>query len=340
MQRPVLISYIIFALLMILVAALNLGTPFVAALFGYLALRKLDFTRQRWMSLALFLILVAGLFCGFVFFVKRALVVGPDIVETTIPTVVKSAQEHGIDLPFTDMDSLRAVAMDSMRDALGQLGKYVRVATKESLLLLFGVVLAAGIFLNPHFESERETRNPRDLYSLCTNEIRKRFASFYDSFETVLGAQLIISAINTSLTAIFLFVSGLRYATVVLILTFICGLVPIVGNVISNTIIVGIAFTVSMKLAVSALIFLVVVHKLEYFLNSRIIGGRIHHPMWLTLLALLLGEQLMGIPGMILAPVLLSFLKIEMKRISRSDDVDLDRPSGEVRRRREQLTSV
>jgi len=59
-------------------------------------------------------------------------------------------------------------------------------------------------------------------------------------------------------------------------------------------VIVGIGFTVSPKMALAALIFLVAVHKLEYFLNSKIIGHRIRNPLWLTLLALVLGEKLMA----------------------------------------------
>jgi predicted PurR-regulated permease PerM len=93
--------------------------------------------------------------------------------------------------------------------------------------------------------------------------------------------------------------------------TFLCGLFPIIGNLISNTVIIGVAFTVSPKTALAALIFLVVIHKLEYFLNSKIIGDRIKNPVWLTLLGLLIGERLLGIPGMILAPVLLNFIKVE-----------------------------
>jgi predicted PurR-regulated permease PerM len=60
-----------------------------------------------------------------------------------------------------------------------------------------------------------------------------------------------------------------------------------------------------------ALGFLVVIHKLEYFLNSKIIGDRIKSPLWLTLIGLVLGEKLMGIPGMILAPVVLHYIKVE-----------------------------
>jgi predicted PurR-regulated permease PerM len=144
--------------------------------------------------------------------------------------------------------------------------------------------------------------------------VRDLCRSLYGSFERVMGAQVIISAINTVLTSIFVLACHLPYATVVIILTFLCGLLPVIGNILSNTLIVGIAFTISPHLAAWALAFLVVIHKLEYFLNSRIIGGAIRHPMWLTLLALLVGERLLGIPGLILAPVLLNFVKNEASK--------------------------
>ena len=104
-------------------------------------------------------------------------------------------------------------------------------------------------------------------------------------------------------------------------ITFLCGLLPIIGNLISNTVIFAIGLTQSLQLAVISLLYLIVLHKFEYFLNSRIIGGRIKNPMWLTLLALLVGERLAGIPGMILAPVFLNYLKLE------GTQVEVSRPS-------------
>jgi len=98
-------------------------------------------------------------------------------------------------------------------------------------------------------------------------------------------------------------------------LTFLCGLIPIAGNLISNSIIVGVAFTVSLQLALWSLGFLVTIHKFEYFLNSKIIGDRIENPVWLTLIGLIVGERLMGISGMILAPVLLHYVKVEASQI-------------------------
>jgi predicted PurR-regulated permease PerM len=129
-----------------------------------------------------------------------------------------------------------------------------------------------------------------------------------------MGAQIIISTINTGLTGGFLLWNGYPYVTVITMLTFLCGLVPIVGNVMSNTLIVFVGFTISPRMALAALIFLMIIHKLEYFLNSKIIGDRIKNPMWLTLIGLVLGEKLMGVPGMILAPVVLHYIKVEASK--------------------------
>jgi len=84
--------------------------------------------------------------------------------------------------------------------------------------------------------------------------------------------------------------------------------------------VVGIGFTVSPSTALVALIFLVVVHKLEYFLNSKIVGWRIHNPLWLTLLGLIVGERLLGVPGMILAPIVLYYVKLEASAMKVSSE--------------------
>jgi predicted PurR-regulated permease PerM len=154
-----------------------------------------------------------------------------------------------------------------------------------------------------------------NCYSYLCEQLTARFRSFYHSFDLVMGAQLLISLINTSLTAIYLLAVGMPYAWLIIVATFLCGLLPIVGNLISNTIIVGVAFTKSPQLAVASLAYLVIIHKLEYFLNSKIIGTRIKNPVWLTLIGIILGERLMGIPGMILAPVILHFIKQEMAQV-------------------------
>jgi len=308
------IPYVIFLLLAILTGSLNLATILITALFAFLALQTLSGGRYKWIAVTVFLVLLSLVFYGFGFFVRQAIVELPKIVSTDVlPRIVKYATSCGIELPFTDVESLKSLAIDSAQQTAGFLGSFARIATKEFLYFVVGVVVAIGIFLNPGLDFGSSS-NPPNLYSLHAGRLAGLFRSFYVSFRRVIGAQVIISAINTTLTATFVYAFGLPYATMVIILTFLCGLLPVVGNLISNTLIVGLGFTISPQFAGWALLFLVVIHKLEYFLNSRIIGGRICHPMWLTLLALLVGERLLGITGIILAPVALDFLKTEASR--------------------------
>ena len=160
------------------------------------------------------------------------------------------------------------------------------------------------------FRESHKVRN--NLYSIYADEITARFSEFYRSFSTVIGAQMTISAINTVLTAIFVLFLGLPYGPVVVGLTFLCGLFPIVGNVVSNTVIVFIGFTVSAKVAFIALIFLIVIHKLEYFLNARIVGSRIHAHAWELLVAMLGMEAAFGLPGVVAAPIYYAYVKAEL----------------------------
>jgi predicted PurR-regulated permease PerM len=58
--------------------------------------------------------------------------------------------------------------------------------------------------------------------------------------------------------------------------------------------------------------YLVVIHKLEYFLNARIIGGQIQARAWEMLIAMLAMEALFGIAGLIAAPVYYAYIKNEL----------------------------
>lgn len=310
-------SYYFMLGLLVLVVGLRLATPLLAALFAYLALTRLQFKRGgKWLAIALFLLIFAGAVYGLGYFVKQTARSLPEIADKSIPSIIGWAREHEIELPFTDYDSLKDAAFDTVRGEvryLGSFAKLARGASAQVLFLLAGCVVALSLFLNPRFEL-----NPgpgENLYSRCCAEIANRFAVFYKSFVTVMGAQIIIAAINTVLTGIFVAAVRLPYAVVVIGVTFLCGLLPVVGNLLSNTIIVAIGFTVSPRMALAALIFLVVIHKLEYFLNSKIVGWRIHNPLWLTLLGLIVGERLMGVPGMILAPVVLNYVRLEASKV-------------------------
>jgi len=308
-------SYLFMVGLLVMIILLRLATPLLAALFAYLALSRLTLPRRggKWLAVAIFLVLLSSASYALGFFIHKTVDALPEIADKAIPSLIDTAQRNGIQLPFTDYDGLKDLAFDTVKSEvryLGSFAKFARGATTQLLFLLAGCVVAISLFLNPRFETGPPA-STSNLYSQCCAEISSRFTTLYQSFVTVMGAQIIISTINTLLTAIFVLALRLPHAEVVIGVTFLCGLLPVIGNLVSNTIVVGIGFTVSPKMALLALIFLVVIHKLEYFLNSKIVGWRIHNPLWLTLLGLIVGERLLGVPGMILAPVVLYYIKLE-----------------------------
>jgi predicted PurR-regulated permease PerM len=314
-------SYIVLAITLVLAGLLQLAAPLLALLFSYFVLTRLGrYIPNKWLTLAIFILIWVAIGFAAAYFVRAAINVLPTIADKSVPSAIAWAEEHNFNLPFEDFEGLKATAMTTIKDQAKYLGDFANFARHASTTLVFiiiAIVCAVSIFFNSRIDLFRESHKVRNnLYSVYSDEITARFSEFYQSFSTVIGAQMTISAINTVLTAIFVFAAGVPYAPLVIGLTFLCGLFPIVGNVISNTVIVFVAFLVSGKLAFMALIFLVVIHKLEYFLNSKIIGSRIRNPIWLTLMGLIIGEKLMGVPGMILSPVVLNYLRVEMSKVA------------------------
>jgi predicted PurR-regulated permease PerM len=97
--------------------------------------------------------------------------------------------------------------------------------------------------------------------------------------------------------------------------TFLAGLLPVIGNLISNTVIVVVSLSVSFTVALGSLAFLIVVHKLEYFLNARIVGGEIKASAWELLCAMLLFEAAFGLPGLVAAPIFYAYAKAELRQL-------------------------
>ena len=117
-----------------------------------------------------------------------------------------------------------------------------------------------------------------------------------DAFRRVVFAQVRISALNTALSAIYLALIlpalgvHLPLTKTLIALTFAAGLLPIIGNLISNSMIVVISLSHSLPIALGSLVFLIVIHKLEYFINARIVGSQINAAAWELLLAMIVME--------------------------------------------------
>ncbi len=176
---------------------------------------------------------------------------------------------------------------------------------------LIGMVIGALISLH---EEKGAIGQQRPLAAALT----LRVSRFAHAFRQIVFAQVKISILNTIFTGIFLagilpaFGVHLPLAKTLIAITFFAGLLPVIGNLISNTLIFIVGLSISIYVAIAALIFLVVIHKVEYFLNARIVGTRIRAEAWELLLAMLVLEVAFGIAGLIAAPVYYAYIKNEL----------------------------
>lgn len=206
-----------------------------------------------------------------------------------------------------DADELRNTITQWLRAHSGSLPLAGTTVAKITAHILIGMVVGALLALKAPIPFE--ARRP------MARAVAESAARMGDAFRRVVFAQAWIATINTAFTALYLAVLlptlGIHLPLIktMIAVTFLAGLMPILGNLISNTVIVLVSLSVSVNIAIGSLAFLISVHKLEYFLNARIIGSHIRSQAWELLIAMVVMEALFGIAGLIAAPIFYAFAK-------------------------------
>jgi len=209
-----------------------------------------------------------------------------------------------------DADTARDGAVHWLRAHAGELELIGKEAGRISAYMLAGMVIGALVSLRDVVPMHKS----RPLAKALT----ERATRLGQAFRAIVFAQVRIAALNTVFVWLYLEVvlplSGvhLPLRKTMIAVTFATGLLPVVGNLISNTVVVVVSLSHSLSAAAASLIFLVVIHKLEYFLNARIVGTQIRSNAWELLIAMLLMESAFGIAGVIAAPIYYAYLKREL----------------------------
>jgi predicted PurR-regulated permease PerM len=213
-----------------------------------------------------------------------------------------------------NVDELEAEAAGWLRQHAGALGNIGERLGKLLVHVMIGLIIGGMIVLADPTQGYRPGRAPGPL----ARALEARVTLLGRAFRRVVFGQVRISALNTVLTGIYLgailplFGVNLPLVKTMIAVTFLVGLLPVLGNLISNTIIVVVSLSVSLWVALASLAFLIAIHKLEYFINARIIGGQIRARAWELLLAMLLMEAAFGLPGVVAAPIYYAYLKNEL----------------------------
>ena len=214
---------------------------------------------------------------------------------------------------MTDADNFKIAVADWLRTHAQNVraaGGWLSVGLVHTIM---GALLAVLVFFRHATHRDGHLRGP------LARQLFEKMSRFTESFSRIAVAQAKISAVNTTLTAIYLlgilplFHVRVPFRTTLVLLTFVCGLIPVIGNLISNSVITVLSLGVSVPTAVASLVFLILIHKLEYLINSRIVGRETDSQAWEILLAIIVGEAAFGAGGIVMAPIVYAFVKGELR---------------------------
>ncbi|WP_028080562.1 AI-2E family transporter [Solimonas soli] len=210
-----------------------------------------------------------------------------------------------------DAETLRQTIVNWLRQHAGSLQLAGRDFGRSLVHILMGMIVGALLSL----QKAAQKAEQRPLAERVTRQAENLAAAF----RRVVFAQFWISTINTFFTWLYLGVAlpafgvDLPLSKTLVAITFIAGLLPILGNLISNAAIIVVSLSHGLPVALASFVYLVVIHKLEYFLNARIIGSNINARAWELLIAMLVMEAAFGIPGLIAAPIFYAYFKEELR---------------------------
>ncbi len=193
----------------------------------------------------------------------------------------------------------------------GEIGAWGIGTLRHMGYLLLGLLIGVLMSLDGRWSipKSQSGRRSRGLLIQC-QQLRS-------CFSRIAHAQVRIALINTGFTTVYLMVAlplagiQLPFAKTIILVTFVGGMIPIFGNLISNSLILLLSLSISLTLSLVSLGFLLSIHKLEYFINARIMGTRIHARAWEMLLAMVVLERILGLAGVVMAPILYAWLKEE-----------------------------
>jgi predicted PurR-regulated permease PerM len=298
--------------LLLLLLWLHLLPALIGALIGFVLYRVVggDLPATSWRDHARTAVLtgILLLLVGFTFFEAFELLLNAShgglprllqLMADTLDQIRATAPAWVLGWLPDSTGSLQQSVSAWLRSHAGQVQQWGRDALRLLLHLVIGLaigLLAAG----------RMRVLPRAPLPRLAQE---RWIQVTLAFTDIVAAQLRISLVNSALTALYLLV-GLKLfgyhvplSLTLVAVTFFAGFLPIVGNLLSNTAIIVASLTISAWLGLASLGFLVIVHKLEYFLNAHFVGSRIRMPPYALLMSMLVLESAFGAPGLVAAPI-------------------------------------
>jgi predicted PurR-regulated permease PerM len=260
--------------------------------------RRLNWNRAR--SLVVVLLAAAVVLVGVIWLSAGR--IAKVVVETrdTLPQRIATVREHPWYLELREHLPDSEKLAQSAEKYGEKVAKSAETLGHLALLALIGFVLAVIYFLDePRIREFRMGLKPGSL----TGTLAGWIEHLAEAVSLTVQLQLIVAVSNTVLTLPVLLLVGVNHVPALMLLIFVSGLIPVVGNLISGGVLILLAYQAKGWFGVAIFVGLTfVLHKLEsYYLNPRLAARHVQLPGFVLILSLIAFEHLFGFIGLFLS---------------------------------------
>ena len=216
----------------------------------------------------------------------------------------------------TDTDAL----VEQGKHYAGSALHYVSQVGHIVAYTLIGFIFAVVFHLErEHLASFRGSLDPKSFLGT----LLRWCAHAADAVSLTIQLQLVVAACNTLLTLPLLLLLGIPHVAMLMVLIFVSGLVPVIGNLASGAVLIFFAYQAKHWLGVGLMVSLTfLLHKIEsYYLNPHLTARHVPLPGFVLVVSLLIFEHLFGFAGLFLSfPAL--FVAGKIRAEFRDEDED------------------
>jgi len=219
------------------------------------------------------------------------------VMRDTFPEKIAALREHPLYLRIHEHLGDTDKVVDGAKHYGGSALHYASALGHILVYATVGFILAVVFLLEEeHLKKLRASMDPMSLIGTVTRWL----GHVCDSVIVTVQLQLIVAACNAALTLPVLLLLGIPHVGSLMVLIFVSGLVPVIGNLVSGVVLSLLAFHAKGWLGVGLFVALTaILHKIEaYYLNPRLTARHVQLPGFVLIVSLLLWEHLLGFVGL------------------------------------------
>ncbi len=300
-------------------------TPFIfAAIFAYIFNPVVNILHKRFkiprtLSVIVIYTLIVGVIIGTIFVSYKRIVDESSQLKSQVTTITKTTKSQ--------INTLPQWVRPTLNEAVTSIEKSINVSVPSIYSFvpqIFSRIITFIIFLFAAFYFLKEGGGMFDrLLNLVPNRYKIEVDILLKKINSILGSYLRGQIFLVILVSFILFISltiiGVRYALILAIFSGFAEIVPIIGPILAATVAAVVAYMGGtsnfgldpLQTAIIVVIAYTVVRQIQDYLINPHVMGRITklHPL-VILFAVIAGEHVAGITGLLLAVPIAGVLKI------------------------------